>query len=70
MVSRGGTVSFNLYDENAHIIPHYVPLMRANACGISLRAGCVCNPGIPESAFNASASQLGTCALSTAVSSR
>lgn len=38
--------SFNLYDEDAELIPHYVVQIRANGANISLRTGCLCNPGV------------------------
>lgn len=44
MVGRGATVSFNLLSARGELIPLDSIQRRADACGISLRTGCMCNP--------------------------
>ncbi len=46
--SRGGTVTFNLYDPNGHLLDYRRVDEMAGAEGISLRTGCFCNPGAGE----------------------
>ena len=48
---RGGTVAFNLKDDQGRWIPHDIVERRAAQLRISLRSGCFCNPGAAEAAF-------------------
>ena len=45
---RGGTVTFNLYDPDGHLLDYRRIEELAGAEGISLRTGCFCNPGAGE----------------------
>jgi molybdenum cofactor sulfurtransferase len=47
---RGGTVTFNLYDPQAHLLDYRRIEELAGEEGISLRTGCFCNPGAGEMA--------------------
>ncbi|MBZ5643572.1 MAG: aminotransferase class V-fold PLP-dependent enzyme [Acidobacteriia bacterium] len=47
-VSRGGTVTLNLYDPEGHLLDYRRVEELAGAEGISLRTGCFCNPGAGE----------------------
>jgi molybdenum cofactor sulfurtransferase len=47
---RGGTVTFNLYDPQGHLLDYRRVEELAGAEGISLRTGCFCNPGAGEMA--------------------
>jgi selenocysteine lyase/cysteine desulfurase len=42
---RGGTISFYLTDADGNFIPHLLVERLANKQKISLRSGCLCNPG-------------------------
>ncbi len=44
----GGTVTFNLYDPEGHLLDYRRIEEMAGAEGISLRTGCFCNPGVGE----------------------
>ncbi len=46
--ARGGTVTFNLYDPDAHLLDYRRIEELAGENGISLRSGCFCNPGAGE----------------------
>ena len=59
--SRGGTVAFNLLDEEGRVVPYGVVERAAAAVGISLRGGCFCNPGAAEVAFGMSGDQALRC---------
>lgn len=48
MVARGGTIAFNLYDPDGHLLNYSRVEELANLHGISLRTGCFCNPGAGE----------------------
>jgi selenocysteine lyase/cysteine desulfurase len=48
---RGPTVAFNILDPRGAIIDERVIEQRANARTLSLRTGCLCNPGAGEAAF-------------------
>jgi molybdenum cofactor sulfurtransferase len=48
--NRGGTVTFNLYDPQGHLLDYRRVEELAAAEGISLRTGCFCNPGAGEMA--------------------
>jgi selenocysteine lyase/cysteine desulfurase len=45
---RGGTITFNLYDPDGHLIDYRRVEELAAAERISLRTGCFCNPGAGE----------------------
>ena len=45
---RGGTITFNLYDPDGHLIDYRRLEELAAAERISLRTGCFCNPGAGE----------------------
>lgn len=45
---RGGTIIFNVFDQNNKIYPIKEIELFANSHNISLRTGCFCNPGIDE----------------------
>ncbi|MGE0405463.1 MAG: aminotransferase class V-fold PLP-dependent enzyme, partial [Candidatus Korobacteraceae bacterium] len=47
---RGGTVTLNLYDPQAHLLDYRRVEELAAQERISLRTGCFCNPGAAESA--------------------
>ena len=47
---RGGTITFNLYDPNGHLLDYRRIEELATARRISLRTGCFCNPGAGEAA--------------------
>jgi molybdenum cofactor sulfurtransferase len=48
--ARGGTVTFNLYDPQGHLLDYRRVEELAGQEGISLRTGCFCNPGSGEMA--------------------
>jgi selenocysteine lyase/cysteine desulfurase len=48
---RGGTVAFNLLDPEGRVVDERAVAQAAAAAGISIRAGCFCNPGATEGAF-------------------
>jgi molybdenum cofactor sulfurtransferase len=50
MEARGGTVTFNLYDPQGHLLEYRRVEELASEEGISLRTGCFCNPGAGEMA--------------------
>lgn len=47
---RGGTLTFNLYDPQGHLLDYRRVEELAGKEGISLRTGCFCNPGAGEMA--------------------
>jgi selenocysteine lyase/cysteine desulfurase len=47
---RGGSVAFNLYDPDGHLLDYRRVEELATAQRISLRTGCFCNPGAGETA--------------------
>jgi selenocysteine lyase/cysteine desulfurase len=49
--ARGGTVAFNFLDARGAVVDERAVVRDASAAGISLRAGCFCNPGAWEQAF-------------------
>jgi molybdenum cofactor sulfurtransferase len=49
-LSRGGTVTMNLYDPDGHLLDYRRIEELANQERISLRTGCFCNPGAGETA--------------------
>lgn len=48
--ARGGTIAFNLYDPQGHLLDYRRVEEMAAEQGISLRTGCFCNPGAGEAA--------------------
>ena len=60
-IRRGGTVTFNMYDQNGRAIDHRDVEARANAANISLRTGCFCNPGGGEIALGITGTDLSSC---------
>ncbi len=48
--AHGGTVTFNLYDPQGHLLDYRRVEELAGEKGISLRTGCFCNPGAGEMA--------------------
>jgi molybdenum cofactor sulfurtransferase len=47
---RGGTITFNFYDPDGHLIDYRRVEELASERRISLRTGCFCNPGAGEAA--------------------
>jgi molybdenum cofactor sulfurtransferase len=47
---RGGTIAFNLYDPDGHLLDYRRVEELASAQRVSLRTGCFCNPGVGETA--------------------
>jgi molybdenum cofactor sulfurtransferase len=48
--ARGGTIAFNLYDPEGHLLNYSRVEELATLQQISLRTGCFCNPGAGEAA--------------------
>lgn len=48
--ARGGTITFNLYDPDGHLLDYRRVEELAKSQGISFRSGCFCNPGASEMA--------------------
>ncbi|GHP01089.1 aminotransferase class V-fold PLP-dependent enzyme [Reticulibacter mediterranei] len=48
---RGGTIAFNFCDPSGTVLDCYQVQEDANQCGLSLRSGCFCNPGVREIAL-------------------
>ena len=55
---RGATVTVNFFDPAGALIDSQLVEQHANAAGISLRAGCHCNPGAREIALDFSEAEL------------
>lgn len=49
---RGGTIAFNLLDEQGDMFDVRLVETMSSKAGISLRTGCFCNPGAGENAFH------------------
>ena len=49
-IGRGGTITFNLYDPDGHLLDYRRVEELASEQRISLRTGCFCNPGAGETA--------------------
>lgn len=47
---RGGTITFNLYDPDGHLLDYRRVEELASADDLALRTGCFCNPGAGEAA--------------------
>lgn len=50
--SRGGAVTVNFYDKSGLLIHHSIIEKKANKWNISIRTGCMCNPGAVEVGLN------------------
>lgn len=61
MEMRGGTVQVNFWTADRQLIDCTVVERMANDVGISLRAGCHCNPGAREMALGFTRDQLSAC---------
>lgn len=48
---RGGTIAFNFCDPSGAVLNCYTVQHHANQCGLSVRSGCFCNPGVREIAL-------------------
>lgn len=48
---RGGTIAFNFCNPSGAILDCYAMQEDANRCGLSVRSGCFCNPGVREVAL-------------------
>ncbi|MEW1779281.1 aminotransferase class V-fold PLP-dependent enzyme [Streptomyces sp. NPDC086777] len=59
---RGGTVALNVLGADGRIVDERVVTRDSAAHGISLRAGCFCNPGAGEEAFDLPLTRLRTAA--------
>ncbi len=58
---RGGTLTFNFYDQNGRAVDHLEVERGAGERHISLRTGCFCNPGAGELALGLSRDELEHC---------
>lgn len=58
---RGGTIQANFFDPDGKLIDCTSVERKANDVGISLRAGCHCNPGAREVALGLSEDELVSC---------
>jgi selenocysteine lyase/cysteine desulfurase len=61
MRDRGGCITLNLFDRDGRFVDHRVVEHLATEEGISLRAGCFCNPGGGELALGISSGELTSC---------
>ncbi len=59
--SRGGAIAFNLMDAEGHFFPYQLVEKEANDNGISIRAGCFCNPGAGEFSLTITAEEVRKC---------
>ncbi len=48
---RGGTIALNFCDPAGEVLDCYALQEEANQCGLSVRSGCFCNPGVREIAL-------------------
>ena len=58
---RGGTITLNFRDASGGFIDHQVIETNASEQGISIRAGCFCNPGAGELALGISSAEMKAC---------
>jgi selenocysteine lyase/cysteine desulfurase len=58
---RGATITFNVYSASGISIDHLTVEDRANRMNISLRTGCLCNPGAGELALGLSKDDMTRC---------
>lgn len=61
MERRGATVAFNFVDPAGEVVDAGLVEQLAGAEGISVRAGCFCNPGVGEAALGLSRAELEAC---------
>lgn len=61
LTDRGAAVAFNVCDHVGQVIACEEVEARASRVGVSLRAGCFCNPGATESALALDAQSLNAC---------
>jgi selenocysteine lyase/cysteine desulfurase len=54
---RGGTIALNFRDPSGALLDCYT-IQEANRCGISIRSGCFCNPGVREMALGLAREEL------------
>jgi len=59
--SRGGAIAFNLTDPDGVFFPYQLVESEANREGISIRAGCFCNPGAGEFSLTITAEEVRRC---------
>jgi len=59
--ARGGTIAFNLMDPDGGLFPYQQVESEANREGISIRAGCFCNPGAGEFSLTITAEEVRKC---------
>jgi molybdenum cofactor sulfurtransferase len=55
---RGGTIAFNFCDPSGVVLDCYTIQEEANQCGLSVRSGCFCNPGVREIALGLAREEL------------
>lgn len=55
---RGGTIAFNFCAPSGALLNCYTVQEDANQCGISVRSGCFCNPGVREIALGLARKEL------------
>lgn len=58
---RGRTIALNIYTANGTVIDHRIVEDMAAKKNISLRTGCVCNPGAGELALGLSKDEIIYC---------
>ena len=61
----GGTVAFNLLDEQGTAVPYELVEEHARRAGVSVRGGCFCNPGASETAFGFDPERTAACIAET-----
>ncbi len=59
--NRGATITLNFHDADGRFIDHQLIERGAGDRGISIRAGCFCNPGAGEIALGLSSGEMQTC---------
>ena len=58
---RGGTIALNFSDPVGAVLDCYALQEEANRCGLSVRSGCFCNPGVREIALGFVREELAAC---------
>ncbi len=61
MQDRGGTIAFNVLNDDGSVIPFSVVETAATRANIAVRGGCFCNPGAAETALRLDASRAASC---------
>ena len=61
IAARGGAIAFNLVDADGRFFPYQMVESEANQEGISIRAGCFCNPGAGEFSLTITAEEVRKC---------